>query len=108
MCFLAELTSLSPAIALTGLHDRFGLSYGAIMQVCTQLMMLAAMAVTANGADKDEIVNLCREGHLQARAAIRSLTCKVERRLSASSGIHPTTGKTMQSPPHVSRLEWVE
>lgn len=65
-------------------------------------------AGVVRGADKEEIIATCRDGYLQSRAAIRTLTCNVEDHRSAWRGLNPYTGKMMNFPATIMRLRWVE
>jgi hypothetical protein len=57
---------------------------------------------------QEEIIDLCREGHLQARAAIRQLSCDIEVRIPAGQMINPYSGKMENRPAEVQHFSWWE
>ena len=65
------------------------------------------LASRSNGS-QEEISNLCRDGHLQARAAIRQLSCDMEVRIPAGQIINPYTGKMENRPAEVQDFSWWE
>lgn len=79
---------------------RFQVSY-AIAAVCLSVGVAAA-------ADKEEIVALCRDGHLQARAAIRQLSCEMEVHIPPTRMTNPYTGKLEERPAEVQHYSWWE
>jgi hypothetical protein len=62
----------------------------------------------AAAADQEEIVALCRDGHLQARAAIRQLSCDIEVRIPPRRVTNPYTGKLEDRPAEVQHYSWWE
>src|SRR5438445_353887 len=57
---------------------------------------------------EEEISNLCRDGHLQARAAIRQLSCDIEVRSPAGQMVNPYSGKRENRPAEVQHYSWWE
>jgi len=73
------------------------------------IMMLAvSLSLPASAADKEEIVTVCRDGHLQARASIRQLDCEFEIRSPPGETVDPYTGKKVHRPAEVEHLTWLE
>jgi hypothetical protein len=62
----------------------------------------------AEAADEQEIIALCREGHLQARSAIQQLSCDMELRIARLQAINPFTGKREDHPAEVQHYSWWE
>src|SRR5687767_12974606 len=72
------------------------------------LSMTLSSEATGTESDKVGIVNMCRDGYQQSRAAIRSLACKVDINISASRSVNPYSGKIEESPAQIQRLVWTE
>ena len=62
----------------------------------------------AAAADKQEIVALCRDGHLQARAAIRQLSCDIELHRPPMRTTNLYTGKIEDRPAEQQQYSWWE
>lgn len=77
-------------------------------QVSFTIAAVCLTAGVATAADKEEIVALCRDGHLQARAAIRQLSCDMEARIPPMRMVSPYTGKLEDRPAEVQRYSWWE
>jgi hypothetical protein len=58
--------------------------------------------------DQAELLAACRDGYLQARSSIRSLTCTAEVKTSSERAINPVTGKMTDFPASTLRLDWLQ
>lgn len=77
-------------------------------QVSYTIAAACLWAGVAAAADKEEIVALCRDGHLQARAAIRRLSCDIELQRPPGRTTDLFTGKIVDRPAEVLRYSWWE
>jgi len=78
------------------------------LQLPCTILGVCLSAGAGAAADQEEIVSLCRDGHLQARAAIRQLSCDMEVRIPATRMPNPYTGKMESQPAEVQHFSWWE
>lgn len=69
-------------------------------------LVLAVFVCAGSAQGQEDLAAVCRNGHLQSRAAIRSLSCRVEIHTPPGKEFNPYRGTIEEMPTRRARLEW--